>query len=245
MTNEQQIIKIENKLKELRKSYQDYLKKCVLSNKLDTEDVLTIQELGNDYFNYAEQFVGNSGLLGAHVNGKWVTGFAESCHSILEEYVEHFKLLRSKKRDFLILENIEPNVNAFANMQRMVVEYLPNQQVKELKNKFIENKLPISGFLYKGAEDVNKSGQWKDIVGAIIGILGMFLIVYAVIKIPEPSTKQFFIFRGLFALCAAMLVILIPGALNVRASWNKASVKATGAIAVFIIIWMVNPPALI
>ena len=92
---------------------------------------------------------------------------------------------------------------------------------------------------------MNKGGQWKDIVGAIIGILGMLLIVWAVIQIPEPSTKQFFIFRGLFALCAAMLVILIPGALNVRASWNKTSVKATGAIAVFVIIWMVNPPALV
>jgi hypothetical protein len=245
MTNEQQIIKIEDELRELRNNYRNYLKKCVLSKKLDIQDVLTIQELGNKYFNYSEQFVGNSGLLGAHVNGKWVTGFAESCHSILEEYVEHFNLLRSETKDLLIFEDLKPNVNAFANMQRMVVEYLPNKQVKELKNKFIKNQLPISGFLYRGAENLNKGGQWKDIVGAIIGILGMLLIVWAVIQIPEPSTKQFFIFRGLFALCAAMLVILIPGALNVRASWNKTSVKATGAIAVFVIIWMVNPPALV
>ena len=42
MTNEQQIIKIEDELRELRNNYRNYLKKCVLSKKLDIQDVLTI-----------------------------------------------------------------------------------------------------------------------------------------------------------------------------------------------------------
>lgn len=246
MTNEQQVVDIERQLTSLKSNYMDYLRNSILNtNTTGLKELLELQKIGNEYFNHAEQFVGNSGLLGAHTNGKWVTGFAETCYSILEAYIEHMKLLRGKARQYGLDVPIEPNIHAYANMQRMVVEYLPRKQSKKLEKEFIKNDLPIHGFEYKGAENMEKRSQWREIVGVILGTIGMIAIIVLVLFNPELSEKQFLIVRGLFALCSAMLVILIPGALNVQSNWNKMSVKATGAIAVFIIIWMLNPPSLV
>lgn len=248
MTNEQQVVDIEKRLNELKSNYRDFLTSIIDmadTNKPRLNELLQIQKIGSEYFNYAEQFVGNSGLLGAHANGKWVTGFAESCYSILETYIEHMKLLRSKNKQYGLNVPIEPNIHAYANMQRMIVEYLPKKESEELKKKFINNNLPVHGFRYKGAENMEKRSQWREIVGVILGTIGMIAIIVIALFNPELSEKQFLIFRGIFALCSAMLVILIPGALNVQSNWNKMSIKATGAIAVFIIIWMINPPSLV
>ena len=74
------------------------------------------------YCYFIENFVGNSGLLGAHANGKWVTGFAENCHSVLKAFVVHVLFLRSHSETLAgALE--QPDTAAYANMQRMTKEY--------------------------------------------------------------------------------------------------------------------------
>lgn len=246
MTNEQTIVDVERILAEKKQKYIDFLNSLVLKNKITKKDFLSCQQLGNDYFNYAEEFVGKSGLLGAHKNGLWVTGFAETCSSILEVYIVHIKFLRSHVNDMQIeLSCIEPNINAYASMQRMVVEYLPPIYSNQLKEKFIDENLPITGFEHKAVKDEGLSSKWKEILAIAISLLLLLIIIYFTIKIPHPTTFQIFIFRGVFALSLALLTFLIPGLLNVESKFNQVKIKATGAIAVLIIIWFVNPPALI
>ncbi|OEE28166.1 hypothetical protein [Aliivibrio fischeri] len=249
MTNEQSVLAAEAKIEQLKQSYISYLTPIVLriqnQGEIPTlEELLKCQQLGGQYFNYVENFVGNSGLLGAHANGKWVTGFAETCHGILSSFVVHINFLNSHSGTLKgALER--PSTSAYANMQRMTKEYLPQEHWKQLETVFINNSLPIVGFNFIGANDLKETPKWQLITGVVIGLLFALLILAAVIYIPNPTLTQFFIFRGVFAISLASIAAIIPGLLNVESRYQKFSIKATGAIAVFVIVFLLNPPALI
>ncbi|MCD1640874.1 hypothetical protein K7H92_19315 [Pseudomonas stutzeri] len=249
MTNEQAVLQAEAEVERLKQAYIEHLNSIVIKihehgEEPSLEDLLTSQKLGAKYFNFIENFVGNSGLLGAHANGKWVTGFAETCHSVLSAYVVHVNFLRSHLATLKgALEH--PNIGAYANMQRMTKEYLPKEQWQSLKIIFKENSLPTTGFEYSGANDLNETPKWQLLVGLAVGVLFSLIILASAIFIPSPSSTQFFIFRGVFAISLAAIAAIIPGLLNVESRFQKFSIKATGAIAVFVIVWLLNPPALV
>lgn len=249
MTNEQAVLQAEAEIEKLKQAYMAHLEPIVIKihehgERPSLQDLLTCQKLGTKYFNFIENFVGNSGLLGAHANGKWVTGFAETCHSVLKAFVVHVNFLRSYS-DKLTGALEPPDTAAYANMQRMTKEYLPKYHWKQIESLFKENALPIAGFEYAGANDLNEIPKWQLITGLVIGALFALLILLLAIFIPSPTPTQFFIFRGVFSVSLAAVAAIIPGLLNVESRFQKFSIRATGAIAVFIIVWLLNPPALI
>lgn len=249
MTNEQSVLNAEAKIEKLKQDYMAHLTPIVVRIKEENkepslEELLISQQLGTKYFNFVENFVGNSGLLGAHANGKWVTGFAETCHNMLNAFVQHIKFLQSYSDKIgTVLE--KPDITAYANMQRMTKEYLPREQWQEIEKVFKENSLPTAGFEYIGANDLIETPKWQLIIGLVIGIIFALLILALSVLIPSPTPTQFFIFRGVFAISLAAIATIIPGLLNVESRFQKFSIKATGAIAVFIIVWLLNPPALL
>jgi len=249
ITNEQSVINAESDIEKLKQTYIDYLNPIVVrihecGENPSLQELLTCQQLGAKYFNFIENFVGNSGLLGAHANGKWVTGFAETCHSVLSAYIVHVNFLRSHS-DTLAGSLEKPNISAYANMQRMTKEYLPKAQWQELESSFKRNNLPIAGFEYAGAKDLSKIPKWQLVTGLIVGLIFALIILAAAIFIPNPTATQFFVFRGLFAVSLAAIAAIIPGLLNIESRIQQFSIRATGAIAVFIIVWLLNPPALV
>lgn len=249
MTNEQAVLAAEAEINRLKFTYTEYLTPIVLrihdnGDEPKLEELLKCQQLGAEYFNYIENFVGNSGLLGAHANGKWVTGFAETCHSVLSAYVVHVNFLNSYSQ---VMKGrlSPPSQNAYANMQRMTREYLGKENWKSLEKIFENNSLPTTGFTVKGASDMSKTPRWQLIVGLVVGIAFALLVLGLVIFIPSPTPTQFFVFRGSFAIALAAIAAIIPGLLNVESRLQKFSVRASGAIAVFVLVWLLNPPALI
>lgn len=249
MTNEQAVIQAEAEIERLKQAYMEHLNNIVIKihekgEQPSLQELLTCQKLGASYFNFIENFVGNSGLLGAHVNGKWVTGFAETCHSVLKAFIVHVNFLRSHSETLLGALD-QPDDSAYANMQRMTKEYLQKDKWIKLESQFKENSLPSAGFNYSGANDLNETPKWQLISGLVIGVLFASIVLIAAIFIPNPTPTQFFIFRGIFAVSLAAIAAIIPGLLTVESRFQKFSVRATGAIAVFVIVWMLNPPALI
>jgi len=75
-----------------------------------------------------------------------------------------------------------------------------------------------------------------------------FLICLLVIAvfIPEPKPFQIFVFRVVLALAAAGFGATIPGFLKVELPlWKKGLISATRAIALFVVVYKVNPQELI
>lgn len=248
MTNEQTVTETEARIAKLKEEYSDYLRQIIQLHKCDNssptlEELLECQKLSSKYFDYVENFVGQSDLLGAHKNGSWITGFAETCYSVLEVVVENYLFL--KKNEAIFNGHLQPpSIHAYSNMQRMVKEYLDKNRCLTIQQEFEKYGLPITGFNFRKIPDVSKQGSWKLIVGIVISVLFMLIIMLFAYHEPHPSNFQILIYRGIFALAAALLAGIIPGFLSIESRWKSLKMRATGAIAIFIIIWLLNPPSL-
>lgn len=151
-THQQDVVRATNQLAQLRDAYMSDL--AAYRASLDPPMqrlplVLKVQQSGNAYFNFAEDFVANSDLLGAHECVIWAQGFAENCAAILESYPMHFDFLLAAFRAAdpnLDRKTIQPTSTAFANMQRMVVRYLTDEKRVALESAFLDAGLPIYGF---------------------------------------------------------------------------------------------------
>ena len=79
------------------------------------------------------------------------------------------------------------------------------------------------------------------IAGAIF-ILGCIVLA---IKFPLPTAFQFFVFRTVLALSAAAGAAAIPGFLSISTDLPGLAIRAGGALAVFVLVYRLNPAALI
>jgi uncharacterized protein with PQ loop repeat len=93
------------------------------------------------------------------------------------------------------------------------------------------------------------SGQ--VIAGWISGIVFMLLLLGIAFYIltkknTEPiSPEAFFIFRVILSLAGAAFALILTGFVDVEAKWAAVTVRAGGTLAVFVLLYRVNPPALI
>ncbi|MGX9460400.1 hypothetical protein ACWXWU_04045 [Shewanella sp. A14] len=249
MTNEQAVVDAGKEIARLKSSYVSYIMPIVIEyNENNTEpslsQLLECQKLGNEYFNYVERFVGDSDLLGAHAKGKWVTGLAEDCKVILESYLMHAEFIVSWKSK--LGEHANPAKSALSNMQRMVLEYLPREQSISLKSQFESNKLPTQGFNMPAKQDKKNIPKWQLITSVSIGCVALIASVVIALVVPNPTTYQIFILRGLFAISLASIASIIPGFLNLETGAKSTAayfgIYAGGAITIFVLIWLFNPP---
>jgi hypothetical protein len=74
------------------------------------------------------------------------------------------------------------------------------------------------------------------------GVAFVVTMLVIAVLVPDPQTFPLFIFRSVMALSAAGVAAMIPGFLNVQLG---TSTRAGGAIAVFVIMYFLNPPDLV
>lgn len=227
------MIEFEITLESYKQAYMDALQNFIKDETFD--NLITCMRKGNQYFNFAEKSIAKTKLDGLHNDGLALTDLSESCYSILESYVKHLYFIESRK--YLLGNAYEKPTFIANNMQRMVKEYLPEERTKVLRKLFIEHNLSTEGFDVKAPKDKN-----NGIIPLWIGGILLAIPIIALFFIPEPSIYQFFAFRVCFGLGGAGIASHIPGWLNVNINnW----IKAGGAIAIFVLLWFFNPPALI
>lgn len=79
----------------------------------------------------------------------------------------------------------------------------------------------------------------QQILAFIFGVAFIVVMLAISIAIPYPTNFQVFTFRITLALAAAGVVAMLPGFIHVEI---HNLVRATGALAAFVIIYFVNPP---
>lgn len=82
------------------------------------------------------------------------------------------------------------------------------------------------------------------IAAFIFGCIFIIVLLVIALAIPEPTVQQTFIFRVILALAGAGVGAVIPGFLNIDGKILEISLRATGALALFVIIYRMNPPSL-
>lgn len=241
-TNEQDIVAAKEKISVLKTSYLHALNNYVNLGNVDPKEslnaILACQQNGAAYFNFAEEFVGNSDLLGAHQSALWVQGFAEDCAEILKTMPAHFELIAAgfEKLNNLSVNHLRPGSTAYANMQRMVKMYLSKSESENIKSIFEKSNLPVYGFSNEAREFMSKKLQ--TILSFCFGVAFIAIMLAIAIFLPYPTDFQLLTFRITLALAAGGITAMLPGFLSVEISNN---IRASGALAGFVVIYFFNP----
>ncbi len=94
-------------------------------------------------------------------------------------------------------------------------------------------------------ESKEKTPGWVLKLSVASGLTFIVLLLVIAVFIPKPSVFQIFVFRVVLALAAAAFGATIPGFLKIDVPlWGKGLISAGGALGLFVLIYQVNPPAL-
>lgn len=74
------------------------------------------------------------------------------------------------------------------------------------------------------------------------GVVFVSVLLLIAIMFPNPTVAQYTVFRITLALASAGVAAVVPGFLQVRVS---KSVRAGGALAVFVIVYFFSPASLV
>lgn len=81
--------------------------------------------------------------------------------------------------------------------------------------------------------------HWEKLLAFGSGFIFVATMLTVALLVPNPTTTQWFVFRVILALAAAGIGSVIPGLIDVHVS---TFIRAGGAIALFVIVYYVNPP---
>lgn len=198
--------------------------------------LLAAQQKATAYFNFYEEFVGNSNLLGAHENPLWAQGFAEDCLAVLSTMPQTYEWLKKGFDDLELGMDPRPTGAAYANMQRICVRYLKDELTRPVFQSFEKAGLPVYGFSNK--ERFALSHSARIIYAFSFGVIFILILLGVVIFNPNPSPFQQFIFRLIAALAAGGVVVMLPGFVEIKfGKWLRAG----GALAVFVLVYKSSP----
>lgn len=238
----------ENKLARLRARYREVMERFVDAGDAG-DDVFRSQfhefhRAGVAFFNAFEDSIAVDSLLGADHDSTWYSGKAESASNVLGTIVLHFRVVKEKAgRAGRSPSDFWPSPTAYAAMQR-IVKRVVRQQADTLRKDFLSLGLPTYGFDHDEKEK-RRMAKWQKITGVCFGIAFVVVLLILAVVVPTPTAQQFFVFRTVLALAAGACAAMLTGFLNVEGRIKSLSIRAGAGLAVFVIVYVVNPPALV
>jgi len=101
---------------------------------------------------------------------------------------------------------------------------------------------PLSFALSLGTEIMKANlDKWEKICGLLFGVIFITIILTLTIYFPDPTPKQYAVFRTILAIAAAGVGGILAGFIHVQGKILKVSVRAGGAFALFVIVYFFNP----
>lgn len=87
--------------------------------------------------------------------------------------------------------------------------------------------------------------NWQKTAAFALGGIFVIVLLLVALVVPNPTEFQLFVFRVILALAAAGVAALIPGFFHIESKTALYAVRAGGALGVFLLVYLVNPPALL
>jgi tetratricopeptide (TPR) repeat protein len=86
----------------------------------------------------------------------------------------------------------------------------------------------------------------QQVLAYVFGVVFVIVLIVLAVLFPKPTAFQYMVFRIVLAMSAASVMALIPGFINIKvAPVVGITIRAGGAIAVFVVVYCVNPAALL
>jgi hypothetical protein len=101
---------------------------------------------------------------------------------------------------------------------------------------------PFIAWLMQILEKIAMFNLPNDKVAIASGAVFILTMLVIALAVPHPSDFQYFVFRSVLALSAAAFATAIPGILSIQlGNWLKAG----GALAVLVLVYLFNPASLV
>jgi uncharacterized integral membrane protein len=84
--------------------------------------------------------------------------------------------------------------------------------------------------------------RYGKVAAFAFGVLFIIVLIILAVYFPEPSSFQYLVFRTILALAAGGVVAFVPGSIHIN---HGKSIRAGGAVAVTVMVWLINPAGLI
>jgi DNA-binding MarR family transcriptional regulator len=84
-------------------------------------------------------------------------------------------------------------------------------------------------------------GGWEVVFISAFGVIFIVTLLVLAVLFPHPTAFQLLVFRTTLALSAAGIAAAIPGFLNLSMDVTGLAVRAGGALAVFVLVYRLNP----
>lgn len=201
-----------------------------------------MQKANAAYFKLVDREVLNSGKLSGAAFDRWQQDWTKSASKVLDGAITYLKLLRNERSKLSLGGSIfEPTQGTLRNLQAFLAATAPVDAMA-LKAKYTTEELPGTGFDAPYCPQSAEPMKPPVTVAVSSGIVFLIAILLIAIFFPDPTNFQYTVFRIILALAAAAFATVIPGIIEVNI--NKM-LKATGALAVFVIVYFYSPANLV
>jgi hypothetical protein len=87
--------------------------------------------------------------------------------------------------------------------------------------------------------------KWEKITMIAAGAATVAVLLSIAVLLPQPTDFQIFVFRIVLAIGVSAFACVIPGFLNLESRSRLLALRAGGALAVFVLVYLWNPPQLV
>ena len=87
--------------------------------------------------------------------------------------------------------------------------------------------------------------ELQEIIFGVTGLLMLLSAVLIAFKKPAPTIFQFWVFRVYLSLGVAFIGTIMPGFVDLGGRIGELAIRAGGAIALFLIVYLISPPKIV
>lgn len=232
---------LDNLKKKHKKKTRNILNLLKNNEPVDNKIILDLHDSAVVYFNAFERTLDEYSLQDIELSDDVITRKVEDTINMVDTIITHWKTIQLICNKFS-LPQIEPSCTSYATIQRVIKRFKPDM-VEGMKGKFVSVNLPLYGF-----NDKSKHSGWikpnKVRLQLIMGIILLIVSGSLIFLVPNLTGSQYIFTRLILTLSVSLIgVATIEGSLKLNWSMTKTLfISATGWIAIFILIYFLNPP---
>lgn len=83
--------------------------------------------------------------------------------------------------------------------------------------------------------------HWQQATAILLVVLGLLLMLVLSWKIPDPTDAQKGVWNFVLAVIAAVVGALVPGFFNIEGTVANLTIRAGGAIGLFVLVHLLKP----
>jgi hypothetical protein len=237
----------EDRLEKLKAAFVLELRKMVqaLTESYRPEDpsalLNSVHQSAVEFFNAFERSLDEYTLPSVEMTNEIAVRKAEDTINVVDTLLGYWGTAQNFCAKYSLPE-LKPSVTAYATMQRVVARFYP-QKKNDYEKRFQEKRLPTHGFISK-----RKHSGWKPTsnlrIEITIGIPILATTLLVAFLVPVLTGFQYFILRLFMALGITLVgSALIEGTASINLNTKIGmTIRATGWMAIFIILYLLNPP---